>query len=310
MPDQTPDEQSADQATLDESSTAPDADSPAADSPAADSPGAQGADPTQDAPATGGTAAAESGAAASATKAAPLGWRRMLSDLVRPSRSQALLAVVLCLCALATTWTIRAKNQTDIYSQMTRADLVQMLDQLNSNASGLRTQITQMEQTKEQLQSGVNSDKVAAEQAGARLAELKILAGTAPAQGPGVTIRITDPEGKVTAAMLLDAVEEMRDAGAEVMDLNGVRIVASTWFGTDGNGALVVDGKPVVSPYVLTVIGDPQTLEEGARFRGGLVSQAQSPQVNAVVSITRATTLTILSLHTAKTPQFAQPTEP
>jgi uncharacterized protein YlxW (UPF0749 family) len=37
----------------------------------------------------------------------------------------------------------------------------------------------------------------------------------------------------------------MRDAGAEVIEVNNtIRIVGSSWFGSDANG-LVIDGKPV-----------------------------------------------------------------
>ena len=301
----------------------PEPDSPTSADPAEPAdPADPAAEPPSSSPAAPDEPAAapnESGAAADRTPAgdasgaqagSPLTWRKVGADLLRPSRTQLLLAVVLCLCALVTVWTVRAKATTDVYSQMSRAELVQLLDQLNSNASSLRSQIGQMQQTKNELQTGADSAKVAAQQSAKRMAELKILAGTAPAQGPGITITITDPRGKVPASMLLDGVEEMRDAGGEVMDLNGQRIVASSWFSTAENGLLLVDGVPLESPYVLTVIGDPGTLEEGARFRGGLVSQVQAPAVGGTVGITRSDRLTITSLYEPKAPEFAKPTEP
>ena len=58
---------------------------------------------------------------------------------------------------------------------------------------------------------------------------LRILTGTVAATGPGVTLTIDDPDGSVTAATLLDGVEELRDAGAEAIEINdSVRVVAST----------------------------------------------------------------------------------
>ena len=84
---------------------------------------------------------------------------------------------------------------------------------------------------RQELQSGANSRKVAQQEAEDRLTRMKVLAGTVPVHGPGIKITIDDPDEKVTSDMMLDAVEEMRDAGAEAMVLNNkVRIVADTWF--------------------------------------------------------------------------------
>ena len=125
---------------------------------------------------------------------------------------------------------------------------------------------------------------------------MKILAGTIPVHGPGIKITIDDPEDKVTSDMVLDAVEEMRDAGAEAMVLNNkVRIVANTWFAASPDG-LQVSGTTVTRPYTLTIIGEPHDLKEGAKFRGGLVSQMESDKVGASVEVTTSQDLTITAV--------------
>ena len=58
---------------------------------------------------------------------------------------------------------------------------------------------------------------------------------------------------------------------------NTIRVVGSTWFGSDDRG-LVIDGKPVSRPITLEVIGEPHSLEEAARFRGGIVSEITGPK--------------------------------
>lgn len=232
--------------------------------------------------------------------------RRALRDALRPTRAQAVMAVVLCLVSMATVWQVRDRAVNDVYSTMRRSDLVQVLDQLNGNAATLRTQISQQQAVVNRLKSSASNRQAAQEQARKRLAELQILAGTAPATGPGIKISIVDPEVKVTAALLLDAVEEMRDAGAEAISINGVRVVASTWFAGEP-GSIQVNGQTIQAPYEITVIGEPHALEEGARFRGGLVSQAQGPTVNAVVRIVASEQLTITALAKPRTPQFAKP---
>ena len=98
----------------------------------------------------------------------------------------------------------------------------------------------------------------------------------------------------------------LRDAGAEVMELNGVRVVASTWLGSD-RGTITVNGTPITAPYVLKVIGDPHSLEEGARFRGGLVSRLQAPEIGARVNIAQAPRILVESLYSPRPPQWARP---
>ena len=56
-----------------------------------------------------------------------------------------------------------------------------------------------------------------------------------PATGPGIELTISDPNGKVGPDVLLDALQELRDAGAEAVEISSldgpaVRVVASTSF--------------------------------------------------------------------------------
>ena len=62
------------------------------------------------------------------------------------------------------------------------------------------------------LQSGADTQsRWPVQEAQKHFDELSILAGTAPAQGPGIRMRIADPNNAADAGLLLDAVEEMRD---------------------------------------------------------------------------------------------------
>ena len=57
-------------------------------------------------------------------------------------------------------------------------------------------------------------------------------------------LTISDPEDKVDAPIILDTVQELRDAGAEAIQINDVRVVANTWF-ADTDGGLSVSGTTV-----------------------------------------------------------------
>jgi uncharacterized protein YlxW (UPF0749 family) len=232
---------------------------------------------------------------------------RLRASLMHPGRGQILAAVILFVVGVAGAMQIRINATDDTYASARREDLIQLLDGLSSESRRLEGEITQLEQTRSNLQSGADTQRVARQEAEKHLSELSILAGTAPAQGPGIRMRIADPKAAVDAGVLLDAVEEMRDAGAEVIEVNNtIRVVASTWFGSDGRG-LVIDGKPVTRPITMEVIGEPHSLEEAARFRGGIVSEITGPRIGGQVQIEQQNRVVIESLHTASENQYARP---
>jgi uncharacterized protein YlxW (UPF0749 family) len=237
----------------------------------------------------------------------PGGWRRIGRAVLNPGRGQVAAAVVLCLLGMAGVMQVRANDAGDLYSNARREDLVQILDGLSVESRRLESEVAELQGTKARLQSGADSQRVAREDAQQRVDELAILAGTAPAHGPGIHMRISDPQGKVGADVVLDAVEEMRDAGAEVIEINGqARVVASTWFDDDGT-TLVVDGARVDRPLTLSVIGDPHSLEEAARFRGGIVSEITGPKIGGAVQIDQSDDVVVTSLHAPPASQYARP---
>jgi uncharacterized protein YlxW (UPF0749 family) len=232
-------------------------------------------------------------------------WLR--ASLLHPGRGQILAAVILLVVGAAGVMQIRINTTGDTYASARREDLIQLLDGLSAESRRLEGEIAQLEQTRSNLQSGADTQRVAREEAEKHLSELSILAGTAAAEGPGIRMRIADPKAAVDAGVLLDAVEEMRDAGAEVIEVNNtIRIVGSTWFGSDARG-LVIDGKPVSRPITFEVIGDPHSLEEAARFRGGIVSEITGPKIGGQVQIEPENRVVIESLHAASENQYARP---
>jgi uncharacterized protein YlxW (UPF0749 family) len=226
---------------------------------------------------------------------------------LHPGRGQILAAIILFIVGVAGAMQIHINTADDAYASARREDLIQLLDGLSAESRRLEGEIAQLEQTRSNLQSGADTQRVARSEAGRHLTELSILAGTSPAEGQGIRMRIADPKAAVDAGVLLDAVEEMRDAGAEVIEVNNtIRVVGSTWFGSDARG-LVIDGKPVSRPITLEVIGEPHSLEEAARFRGGIVSEITGPKIGGQVQIEQEDEVVIESLHASSENQYARP---
>lgn len=234
--------------------------------------------------------------------------RRLLRDLVRPGKGQFVVGLALCVTAFIVVVTLQSQANQPEFSGVRQADLIQLLDNVTSETRRLEDQVRKLEAARTELESGANRDQAARAEADRRLEQAQILAGTVPAKGPGIRIVISDPAHAVTAELLLDALEELRDAGAEVISLNDtVRVVMDTSLSTAADGSIEADGVKLTAPYTIEAIGDPSTLEAGARFRGGLVSEVEGDRVGGSATITQLDDLTIKSITKPREYVFARP---
>lgn len=234
--------------------------------------------------------------------------RNLLMDFLRPGRGQLTVALVLFLTAVLVVLTLRSQAAQPSYANLRRTELIQLLDNVSAETRRLEDDIRGLQTTRDELASGAEGAQAARTEAMRRLDELQIIAGTVPAHGTGVRISIEDPDKKVSPELLLDALEELRDAGGEVMEINDhIRVVNSTWFGLDGQGRVVADDQVVTIPIVIDVIGDPATLEAGAKFRGGLVSEVEGARVGGTVTIQQMPRVDIDAVVVAPENEFARP---
>lgn len=232
--------------------------------------------------------------------------RRLFS--FRDPRAQVIVAVLLAILGFAAVTQVKQIRSDDDFSGQRRDELIELLDSLSAAADRARTQIDELEETKTQLQSSSDRRQAALEQGQQRLEVLQILAGTAPAEGPGVTVTIDDPSNAVDAATLLDGIEAMRDAGAEAIEINDVvRIVASSAITADANGVISIDGVELRPPYVIDAIGSAHELGDSVRFPGGLTDQVAN--FGGTVEVEESNNIEVGSLHTVEAPQYSQPSD-
>ncbi len=192
------------------------------------------------------------------------------------------------------------------YTSVRGVELVELLKSIDAANERLGTQIEDLTQTRDELLSSTRRSEDAEEEARKRSDQLAILAGSAGATGPGVAVTIDDPDEAVSANQLLDAVQELRDAGAEAIAINGTaRVVAQTYF-LDDEGSVVVGGREVKRPFVIEAIGDPATMSEAVRFRGGLIDRVSNAGGKATVE--ERDKVTITALADVKGPEYARPT--
>jgi uncharacterized protein YlxW (UPF0749 family) len=227
----------------------------------------------------------------------------------RASGAGALIGVLLVVLGFAIAAQVRSTNADDGYENARPEDLVRILSDLDARQERLRREIAELEDSKRQLESGAEGREAALAEARRRAEVLGILAGTLPAEGPGVQVVFAPRDQRIRADSVLDAVEELRGAGAEAMQIQGsagtaVRIVAGTWFVDSGEG-ITVDGIAMSSPYTIDVIGDPQTMQTALNIPGGVVDAVRQRGGN--VTMHQPGLIKVTALHDGEPLKYARP---
>ena len=184
-------------------------------------------------------------------------------------------------------------------------DLARILASLTGEADALRDEIGDLKLQLADLRASTRQDDSAERAAQQQLEALSVLAGTVAVTGPGLVLVIEDPEGAVRYDNLIDAVQELRDAGAEALAVNGIRIGVASSF-SERDGAILLDGSPLSSPYRITAIGQSTTLEGGLKIPGGVLDSLDA--LGAVrAEVQRSANLDVPPLATAPAFRVARP---
>ena len=234
----------------------------------------------------------------------PSSWKRLLR-MARPraTRANAFAALLAIALGFAIATQVQQTDQSGL-EQLREDELVRILDDVNQEQGRLANDTRELESSRDALLSGASSSSEALKSAQDRLDTLGILTGTSPATGPGIVVTINDPDHKVTSARLLDALQELRDAGAEAVQIGDVRVVASTWF-ADVDGAIEVSGQRVAQPYSIKAIGDPATMASAMDIPGGVTESVRGD--GATPTVRQAESIDITALHSLQAPRYARP---
>ncbi|UFU08235.1 DUF881 domain-containing protein [Ruania halotolerans] len=175
-----------------------------------------------------------------------------------------LLAVLLGVVAVWAARELRApvefENASDVLVEEIRGRTA-IGDRLAEQNEELRQEITELQA------EAMGED---AEEFLADSARLGLWAGATAVQGTGIVITVEDSvqarnqepgaeDGRVRDSDLQFVVNGLWAAGAEAIAVNGHRLTGHTAIRTAGD-AVLVDLQPLVSPYRIEVIGDPDDL--------------------------------------------------
>jgi uncharacterized protein YlxW (UPF0749 family) len=234
------------------------------------------------------------------------GRDRLRGALVRPSRRQLVVAVLLAVLGFAFVAQVRDTKANDTYAGLRESELIEVLDGLTGTAERARREVDRLEARRDELRDENQARAAALDEAEQRVRTLNIVAGLVPVTGPGLRVTITETTSRVNVGSLLDTVQELRTAGAEAMEFNdSIRLGADSSF-DNAVGGIELDGRVLEPPYVLDVIGDPHVLGTALSFSTGPIETLETLD-GATVAVEELEAVEITSVREAPRPEFTEP---
>jgi uncharacterized protein YlxW (UPF0749 family) len=183
------------------------------------------------------------------------------------------------------------------------ADQAQIVSNLYDANLGLRKEVETLEDQVRQQQDEHGTARVS--ELMSDLQKFRIVNGTAPASGAGVELTI---QADIRAEDLQDLINELRNAGAEAMALNGTRVTVRTAVASD-RGAITLNGERLTAPYVFSAIGAPDTLERALTRKGGLISYLQNTYPEGKIDVVKQRAVLLPQAGSPAIFQIAQPVQ-
>ena len=224
--------------------------------------------------------------------------------LKTPQSRKYVVIILTVLLGIFITIAVKQNSKPELLTSVREDELVLILDDLTNQKDDLEVELIKQNQILESLKNG--SSDAARKAAQDRIDQLILLSGTAPVSGRGIQVLLTGDLYSVNSFTILDTVQELRDAGAVAIEINGIRIINSTFF-TDTNEGISINLSKVRSPYKISVLGDPETLATALKIPGGMAEVVTTS--GGTVIINELTALDILSSVPLTTLQYAVPVD-
>ncbi len=234
-------------------------------------------------------------------------------------RGTNLIVCMLC-AALAFTFTVQIRsvkrnNNLKGADQLRAEELQKSLTNETDKNRKLEQQLDQYKRDIDEMRRLMGEDGTISEAVLSQLQNAEVLAGTVAVVGPGVSVMMDDMGGMPAGSAdpnqfvihdsdILQVLNELRDAGAEALSINGQRVLANTEVRCAGN-VLSINNERTSAPFEIRAIGDPQKLASGLLMRGGVADTFQ--QLGIEVKVTQLQQLEVPAYHGGLTFEYAKP---
>src|SRR5258706_410665 len=162
------------------------------------------------------------------------------------------------------------------------AEPTQLIANLTTGNDQLRAEVTELQDQRAHLAAAHDRGGTTVDELAADLARIRAWAGLTPVTGQGVAIVVHGPIG---GDGVEDLINELRNAGAEAISVDGVRIVIGVVV-AGAPESLSVENHAIGDSFEIRAIGSPQILTGTLTRTGGVIAQIGTAYPTAQLTVT------------------------
>jgi uncharacterized protein YlxW (UPF0749 family) len=218
--------------------------------------------------------------------------------------AQASLFGVALLIGLLLVGQLRSQARPTEISSLPAQELSQLIETLSARNRELRTGLADIrEQLREYRVAGTQGQS-ALDVTREDLRRITAFAGLAAVDGQGIVL---DVNGTLDAIALNDLINELRNAGAEAMAVDDIRLTHRS-VAIQGPTSLLIDGTSVGERFQLRAIGSPDGLLATMQRPGGIISQLEQ-FIHATIVARQSDQIMLPATSISLEPAVAKPIE-
>ena len=189
-------------------------------------------------------------------------------------------------------------------SRLSAPELSTLIETLTARNRELRAGLADIREQLRQYEVSGPQGESALQVSREDLRRITAFGGLAAVDGQGI---VMDIDGNLDAIALNDLVNELRNAGAEAIAVDGVRITARS-VAIEGPRAIELDGVEVGERFTLRAVGSPDGLLGAIERPGGIISQLEL-FIKATIQIRQAESLALPPTTLSLQPVVGKPVE-
>lgn len=218
-------------------------------------------------------------------------------------RSRLSVAAVAALLGVLAIGQLRGQAGVPGLSALSATELTQLIANLTTGNDQLRVQVAELQRQEAHLVETKQRGETTVGELGTDLDRILAWSGRTAVVGQGIVITV---DGGIGGDGVEDLLNELRNAGAEAIAVDGVRVVAGVVVaGTPGQ--LSVENQAIGAAFEIRAIGSPQILTGTLTRTGGVIAQVGTTYPDARLSVTPIESMTLPASDRTSAPAYAQP---
>jgi len=218
--------------------------------------------------------------------------------------AQVSMALIALLIGIALVAQFRSQARPTALSSLPVAELSTRIQTLSDANRQLRTALAEQRDLLEEYQAAGAQGFSALDVSREEVRRIRAFSGLSAVEGQGIMVRVS---GSLDAIAVNDLLNELRNAGAEALSLDDVRVTASSVV-VQGARTLEIDNVAIGRTFRLLAIGDADGLVAALQRPGGIVTQLEQ-FVRATITVSPSEALQLPATARDLAPRAAVPVE-